>query len=355
VEVTGFAFASAPGVVVGHNERIAWGVTNTGPDVQDLYIEKRNPNNPYQFEYQGKWEDAQVINSPIKVKGQADVPFELVVTRHGPIVSEVLGSQGNRPQEALALKWTAHAPTTELQAILKLDRAANWQEFRDGLRDFLVPTQTENSLINFKDLLRVYPHFQKFVKDLHLDEDYEEREMRKPGNRFSGSGYKILNFVADVPIRLDAYLPPPDKDPRPRKGRIALALCEFQICDEAQAALNEQGENSHERYKSRQREVVLKRLSRGLVVPKYDVENLQASSSLPGDDVRVIERRHDRGAECRGRSRHGFHREASARGLRPARSLVPAICSIVHWRGDLSGRQRTNAVPCRKRSPVTWS
>jgi uncharacterized protein (TIGR04552 family) len=134
--------------------------------------------------------------------------------------------------------------------------------------NFLVPTQTENSLINFKELLHGYPNFQKHVKDLHLDEDYEERESRKPGNRFSGEGYRILNFVADVPIRLDAYLPPPDKDPRPRKGRIALALCEFQICDQAQAQVNEQGENSHERYKQRQREVVLKRLSRGLVVPK---------------------------------------------------------------------------------------
>lgn len=139
--------------------------------------------------------------------------------------------------------------------------------------NYLVPTQTENSLINFKDLLRDYPNFQKHVKDLHLDEDYEERENRRPGNRFSGSGYRILNFVADVPIRLDAYLPPPEKDPRPRKGRIALALCEFQICDEAQAALNEQGENSHERYKQRQREVVLKRLSRGLVVPKRNKAN----------------------------------------------------------------------------------
>ena len=134
--------------------------------------------------------------------------------------------------------------------------------------NFLVPTQTENSLINFKELLREYPNFQKHVKDLHLDEDYEERESHRPGNRFSGSGYRILNFVADVPIRLDAFLPSPEKDDRPRKGRIALALCEFQICDEEQAVTNEQGENSHDRYKQRQRDVVLKRLSRGLVVPK---------------------------------------------------------------------------------------
>jgi uncharacterized protein (TIGR04552 family) len=135
--------------------------------------------------------------------------------------------------------------------------------------NFVVPTQTENSLFNFKNLLTEYPHFGRYAKDLHLDLDYEDREeRRRPNNKFSGSSYRILNFVADVPIRLDAYLPPPDKDNRSRKGRIALAMCEFQIADESQASANELGENSHERYKQRQREVVLKRLSRGLVVPR---------------------------------------------------------------------------------------
>ena len=135
--------------------------------------------------------------------------------------------------------------------------------------NFVVPTQTENSLFNFKSLLTEYPHFGRYAKDLHLDLDYEDREeRRRPNNRFSGSSYRILNFVADVPIRLDAYLPAPDKDNRSRKGRIALAMCEFQIADEEQANANESGENSHEHYKQRQREVVLKRLSRGLVVPR---------------------------------------------------------------------------------------
>ena len=147
--------------------------------------------------------------------------------------------------------------------------------------NFVVPTQTENSLFNFKELIVEYPHFARHAKDLHLDLDYEDREERKPGNRFSGDSYRTLNFVADVPIRLDAYLPPPEKDTRGRRGRISLAMCEFQIADEAQAIANEHGENSHERYKHRQREVVLKRLSRGLVVPRRRKKKVKVEPPAP--------------------------------------------------------------------------
>lgn len=134
--------------------------------------------------------------------------------------------------------------------------------------NFMVPAQTENTLLRFKDLLGRYPNFRKYAKQLHLDVDYEEREELKRGNTFSGSTYRILNFVADVPIRLDGFLPPPEYDDRSRRGRITLASCEFQLVDAKQAVENEKGENSHDRYKQRQRDVVLKRLSRGLVVPK---------------------------------------------------------------------------------------
>jgi uncharacterized protein (TIGR04552 family) len=135
--------------------------------------------------------------------------------------------------------------------------------------NFIVPTQTENTLIRFKDLVKQFPNFKKYARQLHLDLDYEERELAaRAGNSFSGSTYRVLNFVADVPMRLDTFLPPPDLDDRVRKGRITLATCEFQIADEKTANENEKGENSHDHYKQRQRDVVLKRLSSGLVVPK---------------------------------------------------------------------------------------
>ena len=74
--VSGVIFAGVPGIILGHNEEIAWGVTNVGPDVQDLYIETPNPENPNQFKYDGQWEDATVRDEPIKVKDGQTVDFE---------------------------------------------------------------------------------------------------------------------------------------------------------------------------------------------------------------------------------------------------------------------------------------
>lgn len=138
--VSGVIFAGIPGIILGHNEDVAWGVTNVGPDVQDLYIETPNPDNRTQFLYNGKWEQANVRKEPIKVKGKEDVPFEVVVTRHGPIISDVLF----KDEEASALfsmQWTALEPTLELQAILEMNKSSNWDEFESALEDFHAPAQ----------------------------------------------------------------------------------------------------------------------------------------------------------------------------------------------------------------------
>ena len=82
LHVSGVIFAGVPGVILGHNDKIAWGVTNTGPDVQDLYIEKRNPNNENEFLYNDKWEKATVVDESIKVKGGKTIPYNVTVTRH---------------------------------------------------------------------------------------------------------------------------------------------------------------------------------------------------------------------------------------------------------------------------------
>ncbi|MFE1628027.1 penicillin acylase family protein [Brevibacillus reuszeri] len=139
VNVSGVIFAGIPGVILGHNESIAWGVTNTGPDVQDLYIEKRNPNEPNQFLYMDKWEDAQIIEEPIRVKGQETIPYKVTITRHGPIISEFAEESGK--DTVFSLKWTALEPSKELEAVLNMNRANNWIEFEKALEDFHTPTQ----------------------------------------------------------------------------------------------------------------------------------------------------------------------------------------------------------------------
>lgn len=133
--------------------------------------------------------------------------------------------------------------------------------------NFVVPGQTENTLVAFKSVLEDNPHLQQFAQHLHLDLDYEDREERTR-NLFSGNTYRALNFVVDVPVRMDAYLPPPGEDTRERKNRTVFTLVEFQIMDEETARQNEEGENAHKLYKRRQKRRVLRRLSRGLVVPK---------------------------------------------------------------------------------------
>ena len=147
--VVGFSFAGTPGVIVGHNEHIAWGVTNLGPDVQDLFVERVNPQNPSQYEFQGQWLDMDIITEEIVVSGQEEDEDEPVVlkvrsTRHGPIINDIAGGTEDEWSfgwQPLALSWTALQPSTLLRAVLLLDQASNWEEFRDALSHWDVPSQ----------------------------------------------------------------------------------------------------------------------------------------------------------------------------------------------------------------------
>ncbi|MDR7071304.1 penicillin acylase family protein [Fictibacillus barbaricus] len=137
--VSGVIFAGIPGIIVGHNDTIAWGVTNVGPDVQELYVEKRNPKNPNEFQYMANWEKATVINEVIKVKDKPDVNQEVVITRHGPVISEF--AHQDKPGEALALQWTALQPSKELEAVIQMNRSKNWEQFEKALQSFHTPAQ----------------------------------------------------------------------------------------------------------------------------------------------------------------------------------------------------------------------
>ncbi len=151
LDVTGFSFAGMPGVVIGHNDRIAWGFTNLGPDVMDLYVERINPDNPHQYLYDGGWVDMTVSTETIAVAGGDPVEVTIRRTHHGPIISddyEVLedftdDSGIPLPESyAISLRWTALDPgPAVMDAALRLDLAQDFGEFRDALRLFEVPSQ----------------------------------------------------------------------------------------------------------------------------------------------------------------------------------------------------------------------
>ncbi len=141
VRVAGVTAPGLPGVVIGHNERIAWGFTNVGPDVQDVYLEQFDPANPRRYKTPSGWSDAVIRHEEIKVrKGFTEsttdsVAFDVTVTRHGPIVLEKDGKR-------YALRWTALDPKlNNPDSTYSINRAGNWKEFNAALRSFTAPTQ----------------------------------------------------------------------------------------------------------------------------------------------------------------------------------------------------------------------
>lgn len=150
IDVAGFSFAGVPGVIIGHNADIAWGFTNTGPDVQDLYIEKINPDNPNQYEVDGAWVDMDVKTDTILVAGADPVVVEVRSTIHGPIISDLYEPLDDfdtagvtKPDPyAIALRWTALDELPSLfSPIYGMNTASDWDDFRAAARTFDVPAQ----------------------------------------------------------------------------------------------------------------------------------------------------------------------------------------------------------------------
>lgn len=136
IDAVGASLPGLPGIVIGHNARIAWGVTNTYPDVQDLFVEHVNARN--EVEYKGQWEPLTIIPETIKIKGEDDLTLYVRVSRHGPLISDVISGTG----DPLAFRWTALDPEDNtLVAFLGVDRAQSWDEFTAALEHYHAPMQ----------------------------------------------------------------------------------------------------------------------------------------------------------------------------------------------------------------------
>jgi penicillin amidase len=138
-DVSGFTFSGVPGVVIGHDQRISWGFTNLGPDVSDLYLERVSGGT---YEYKGRQEPLQQRTEQIKVAGAKPVNITVRTTRHGPLLSDAMDDARRAGNGlAVALRWTALEPGRTADAIVLLNTARNWQEFRTAAKSFEVPAQ----------------------------------------------------------------------------------------------------------------------------------------------------------------------------------------------------------------------
>ncbi|WP_128431488.1 penicillin acylase family protein [Streptomyces cyaneus] len=152
-DVTGYTFAGMPGVVIGHNQNIAWGMTNSGVDVTDLYLEKLSGDG---YLYDGKTVPFIAREETIKVAGGSPKKIVVRETKDGmPLLSDRSSELVKVGRKAavdtaapdrgdgygIALRWTALSPGTTMDAVFAMDRAANWSDFRAAAALFDVPSQ----------------------------------------------------------------------------------------------------------------------------------------------------------------------------------------------------------------------
>jgi penicillin amidase len=134
----GFSFPGMPYVVLGHNRRIAWGITNLCADVEDFYLEKLDdPVHPRRYLFRGAWRALTVRREEIAVKGKPNVTLEVRETHHGPLLNDAIPELKGSPP--MALRWPALGGTKLIDALAALNRAGDWASFHRALADWDTP------------------------------------------------------------------------------------------------------------------------------------------------------------------------------------------------------------------------
>jgi penicillin amidase len=131
LNIAGVTFAGFPYTVIGHNDRIAWGLTDMQADAVDYFIEKTDPQHPHQYFYKGAWRPLTRVREDVPVRGGKPVPLEIESTIHGPLVT----THGAN----LALAWTGLEPTFEVVAFQRLNTARGLADYEAALKNLTVP------------------------------------------------------------------------------------------------------------------------------------------------------------------------------------------------------------------------
>jgi penicillin G amidase len=145
IEVTGATLPGMPSVVLGRTKGAAWGFTNTGPDVQDLYLEETNSAG--EIRTPSGWAKPESRSETIKVKGEADTTIVVRESRHGPIISDIHAPTARalgkaKDKYAIAMRWAAlDADNTTAQAAFAMNKSQTVAQVKEALRGFLAPQQ----------------------------------------------------------------------------------------------------------------------------------------------------------------------------------------------------------------------
>jgi len=141
--VYGVSLPGAPGVIIGFNDDIAWGVTNGETDVVDFYSLKFKDSTLREYEYDGEWYKTRLEIDTIKVRGGTDKIDTTLITRHGRVIVKPKKDNSN-PFDAsfvTAMKWTGYEPTNDMKTFVLLNRARNYDDYMGALTHFNCPSQ----------------------------------------------------------------------------------------------------------------------------------------------------------------------------------------------------------------------
>ena len=138
--VSGLCLAGIPMPIIGQNEHIAWGLTNSMVDDMDFFIETINSKNRNQYLYNGNWEDMKIITETIPLKNNRDTTITIRLTHHGPIITDVHNLL-NEDTVSLSMAWTGNWLTKEIDGLFGLSTSKNWSDFTNAVKNYGVPGQ----------------------------------------------------------------------------------------------------------------------------------------------------------------------------------------------------------------------
>lgn len=152
INTYGVSLQGAPGVIIGFNENVAWGTTNTGSDVMDWYEIEFKDETHQEYWHDGKWKPTTVRIEEIKVRGQETVLDTVIYTHHGPVTRVESSSNEEREPTYHALRWIAHEPSNDLRTFYGFNRAKTYSDFEEAAKYWVAPAQNFVFATNENDI-----------------------------------------------------------------------------------------------------------------------------------------------------------------------------------------------------------